>query len=106
MLRAWLSSPRQILTAVGVCAGVLVAAHVINEFTADGKFLRIDTEQNIATWLSSGLFLLAGVACFLRGALSDSARRSWARSDCSCSRCPQMRSPCSTSASSRWAMQI
>ena len=60
-----------VLLAGGVVICVLVLLHGINGATADGRFLSLDQEANLPSWLRVVLFFTAAAACAAAGSLGD-----------------------------------
>ena len=66
-----------VLTAVVAVAVLFVGLHLVNVTTVDGRFFRIDQEQNLFTWISSVLFGLAAASSAAWAFAHGSARTPW-----------------------------
>lgn len=75
----WSSRPAHVrIVAAGVLVIlVLIVAHGVNAVTGDGRFLSVDQEQNLPTWLRTMLFAAAAAACLVCWRLGDRHRRLW-----------------------------
>jgi hypothetical protein len=66
---------RTVLTTGAVVLLVLVVLHGINGATVDGRFLSLDQEANLPSWIRVILYFVAASACAAAALLGD--RRVW-----------------------------
>jgi hypothetical protein len=63
------------MAGLGITAA-FVAAHLVNDATADLQLFDLNEEQNLPTWWTAFLFTVAGLLALLLG-LSERAQRPW-----------------------------